>query len=676
MEILEHVRFVDENLINAQLLEGNTDVARVCLHDRVQILLQFLLLIFNGSECPLIDFAFLGFRDSLFHLVELFLDEGGGCLRRKRQTFELTMRHDDAVPVLRLDLRERPRTQRPCLRDLLAVGSRELAKRDRDSLCASVLALDLLLDGRLRHRRDVARSRLAVILQDEKPRVRIELVELLRELFNDVVWQDIERLVRDAQATHFHACCLHLERLARADAMRDQRVSALEHPPHHVFLVWLELDFLIVPRECEVRAVIFAQDGVVVVVVIVACQALGAGLVAPEPCTEILLHVSGDDVCRVGRLAVECPVLPPAGVDFDGLIVQNIRQQIRKVNSLGFIFAAVPVAIHHPLSIARDELHGKAACPPRDVVSKGLHITRRNPRRAHRDADFIRNQVFRYDLSERVRVLLIARILRCGVLRLCELFPDVAGKILIARLVAFRCRIFENLPVKASGDRLRRASHELCHIRQVYAALVAERDEERVIRAIDGRDFLDRRNRAFLEDCRLFGLLDFLFRAKAGVRHLLQRHHHTGGRVVDIGALSLRVVEIAILLDVGVIDSIELLAQVADRRLFGLRIHLREHQRIQRAPDFEIPLQTRKLLASGDFFCHDSGIITVSVLINLPVLFPILQIVIPFIIRAQFNIRFDGIEGILACAVHRFIDVLGQLVHRLGEFLGNVRAFF
>ena len=115
---------------------------------------------------------------------------------------------------------------------------------------------------------------------------------------------------------------------------------------------------------------------------------------------------------------------------------------------------------------------------------------------------------------------------------------------------------------------------------------------------------------------------------------------------------------------------------MVDRRLFGLRIHLSEHQRIQRAPDFEIPFQTRKLLASRDFFCHDSGMITVSVLIDLPVLFPILQIVIPLIIRAQFNIRLDGIEGILACAVHRFIDVLGQLVHRLGKLLGDVRAFF
>ena len=227
VEILEHVRFVDKNLVDAQLLEGNADVARVGLHDRVQVFLQFLLLVFNGAECPLIDFAFLGFRDSLFHLVELFLDEGGGCLRRERQAFELTVRHDDAVPVLRLDLRERPRAQRSRLSDLLAVGSRELAELDRNGLLASVFALYFLLDGRLRHCRDVARARLAVILQDEEPRVRIEPIELLRELFNNVVRQDIERLVRDAEAAHFHASRLHLERLARADAMRDQRVAAL-----------------------------------------------------------------------------------------------------------------------------------------------------------------------------------------------------------------------------------------------------------------------------------------------------------------------------------------------------------------------------------------------------------------------------------------------------------------
>ena len=201
-----------------------------------------------------------------------------------------------------------------------------------------------------------------------------------------------------------------------------------------------------------------------------------------------------------------------------------MRKQVGKVDAFGLIPAAAPIAVYHPLGIAWDKPDRKAASFSRDVVGERLYIACGNPWRAHGDANFIRDKVFRDDLSECIRVLLVAWILCCGALRLRELFPDVAGKVLVARLVAFRYRILENLSVKTSGDRLRRAAHELRHVRQVYAAFVAERRDQRVAWIVNRCDLLDRRNRAFLEDGRFFGLPDFLFCAKSGILYLLQRH--------------------------------------------------------------------------------------------------------------------------------------------------------
>ena len=89
-------------------------------------------------------------------------------------------------------------------------------------------------------------------MQDKEICIRIELAELFRELLDDIVRQDIERLVRNAEAAHLHACRLHLERLACADAMCNQRVTALQHTPNNILLMWPELNLFIHAIEYEV----------------------------------------------------------------------------------------------------------------------------------------------------------------------------------------------------------------------------------------------------------------------------------------------------------------------------------------------------------------------------------------------------------------------------------------
>ena len=83
--------------------------------------------------------------------------------------------------------------------------------------------------------------------------------------------------------------------LARADAMREQRIVVLQHAPYGVFLVLVEVVFpqhrAVHAGEGQVRAVIGAQAQVVERVVVIAREPVGAVLVLPYPLAESVLQL-------------------------------------------------------------------------------------------------------------------------------------------------------------------------------------------------------------------------------------------------------------------------------------------------------------------------------------------------------------------------------------------------
>ena len=180
---------------------------------------------------------------------------------------------------------------------------------------------------------------------------------------------------------------------------------------------------------------------------------------------------------------------------------------------------------------------------------------------------------------------------------------------------------------------------------------------------------MNRCNSSFLKDAHLLNRLDFLLGADAGILYLFKRHNHTGRWIVDVGTLHRRVIEIAVLLDESIVGSIQLLAQFIYRRLFGVRVHFCEHQRVQGVLDFEVAFQALELIACADFYGS-----TVLILVDLAVLLIVFKVA-RFLICTCLEVRLDGVERAFASTVNRLVDILRQFVHCLGEVLSNVGTF-
>ena len=145
--------------------------------------------------------------------------------------------------------------------------------------------------------------------------VGIELHELAGELLEQVVGDDVHRLLDQTGLLHLHAGRGHRERLARTDRMGEERVARTHPTPDGVVLVGPELDRLIHPRKIEVRAVEEAGTQVVVRVVVDPHEPFGAiGFgehPGAEPFLDELLFLAGGH----RRFLVDDPLLAVAMVD-------------------------------------------------------------------------------------------------------------------------------------------------------------------------------------------------------------------------------------------------------------------------------------------------------------------------------------------------------------------------
>ena len=105
-QILEHVRLVDKDLVNAELLERHDNFAAHCLHVSFQFCLEMiyreLQLFFKAfGAC----FPARTFPQFALQKVKLFLNKGFLCFGRDRQSLKQVVRNDYPVPIARCYLR-------------------------------------------------------------------------------------------------------------------------------------------------------------------------------------------------------------------------------------------------------------------------------------------------------------------------------------------------------------------------------------------------------------------------------------------------------------------------------------------------------------------------------------------------------------------------------------------
>ena len=210
------------------------------------------------------------------------------------------MRHDNPVPVLGLDTRECAHAFAALLIIFSAVLRRHFTRLEYTANLAAVLcrfALHTEYFGDI-----VTRS------QYKQFRIWIEFVEVARELLHDVVRHAVKRFVGNAQTTHFHACCLHLKRLARAYAMRDKRICLLHDAPYDVFLMCPQFYAAIHAWKRQVRAVVFAQYFAVEVGIVIRNKAFLARLVAPNPAPELIRDTFSRGISSIRLFLVQAQI--------------------------------------------------------------------------------------------------------------------------------------------------------------------------------------------------------------------------------------------------------------------------------------------------------------------------------------------------------------------------------
>ena len=273
LQVLEVLRLVDEDVIDAQLVEHQPVVLLVLGQQVFQPLLAAGLLLLDGLDDVAVGAAGLAAalsREQLVVFLDLLAEELLLVVARHADPLEAAVGDDDAVPVAAGDL-----------------GGQELA----------AIPGQVLLGG------------------DQQPGVGVELHELAGELLQQVVGDDVHRLLDEPGLLHLHAGGGHREGLAGPDGVGQQRVAAAHAAPDGVLLVRPEPDRLVHAGEVEVRAVEQAGAQVVVGVVVEPHQPLGAVGVGEdpgaEPLLDLLLLLAGGQ----RRLLVDDPLLAVAAID-------------------------------------------------------------------------------------------------------------------------------------------------------------------------------------------------------------------------------------------------------------------------------------------------------------------------------------------------------------------------
>ena len=87
--------------------------------------------------------------------------------------------------------------------------------------------------------------------------IGIEPQEICAPLLREVVWHHIEVFLRQAQSAALHAGCYHLESLACAHTMSQQRIVAVQNVRHGIFLVRHQRDFRGHAFKTNMTAIIF-----------------------------------------------------------------------------------------------------------------------------------------------------------------------------------------------------------------------------------------------------------------------------------------------------------------------------------------------------------------------------------------------------------------------------------
>ena len=321
---------------------------------------------------------------------------------------------------------------------------------------------------------------------------RVQPQKLRSPLLGQVVGNDKEALLAQAQPFGLHRGGHHLKGLARAHLMGQQGVAAVEDVGNGSQLVLPQLNGGIHAAEGDVAAVILAGAGAVHFLVILADQRLAALRVFPNPVPESvpdgLLLLGGQG----GFFGVQHPAFPALRV-LDGVVDSHVPQVQGILQNLVGVGASSPVggvSRHVPLShsvfTGNLPLGGEGGVVDLNValevkrgvkgfVHKLLDVLLADPGRAQAHLNLRSVQVFGLGGGQGLHVDCKGWVLLRRPLGLPQLPAHVAGKVFVGghimgRPVLFQlARYTEDDASQLGGQFLAGFACQLLHIRHIHA---------------------------------------------------------------------------------------------------------------------------------------------------------------------------------------------------------------
>ena len=294
--------------------------------------------------------------------------------------------------------------------------------------------------GDPRHRLLAVAGGEVVLARDKDIGLGIEHEECRAPLLHEMIGHDYHGLCGKSQAAHLHRGCGDFPGFPGTNAMRKQRRVALQHPPHSIFLVPVEVAIAqhraVHAGKSQVRAVEGAKADIVERIVVEARKPVSALFVLPNPLAEFLLQLLLLLARRKCLLRVDdAGVLVDLVVDGGRAPVKRVLDEIRRRHPVRAVGGGVG---HRVLCVKLDAQgpggdraamryrHG-ALRNAQELADKVADIACWNPRGAKPGADVAGLQVGRLYAFERLDVAGIRRIKRSGRFRRPELLAHIAA---------------------------------------------------------------------------------------------------------------------------------------------------------------------------------------------------------------------------------------------------------
>ncbi|MCY1166339.1 hypothetical protein D9M73_62660 [compost metagenome] len=553
-QVLEHVRFVNEELVDADLLEVKEVIHGLIAQAANAVfkpLLHGLQLLDGPALRRLLAVAELHALDGGHDLLDLLGVEIGLKLRSWLDEPVAAVRDDHRVPVTR---------------------------RNAGQKFAAVGLLKVLLGGR------------------QHVGTRVKAVEVGGPLLHQVIRHCHHGLAGQASAFQLHGARHDRERLAGPDHVVEQRRAVLHDAGDCIALVPAELDDAVghFAREGHVGAVVHPRDVVVVGLVVSLGQQLGALRVAEQPVIEAILHFLGFGVRHFGGVHVGTGLLLPVDVgNLDAAVVQQrIQHLVARVGRRApRVAQGQRVAATHPkliravglqvgdadLGVFAEQFVGEVR------VNAGRHPWGTDPRH-----DFMAGHLGRLNRLQRRHVGE-----HPGRLGLRQLGAHVARQVGVAQHIFVAGRVAEQQGLLARAQclqhRVRFHAQQFADVAGVQLAALGHRHLQRVGRRVHLLNLLARSDHALGKDGalaggRFGGLYTHALRcgqADAWRVAVLQGGQQGEVRVILEHAQRTGVVDEAVGLAVGVVLLVERRAQ----GLHGLGVvaHFRCQQAAHRA---------------------------------------------------------------------------------------------